>query len=109
MVGAGRVGSTLAYTLASSGVAREIVWPGGPADAAGAAVTVIAAGAAQREGESRPALLVRNVEVLRGIVVGVVRANPEGLLLIATNPVDALRFAALRRARQARCRGGRRP
>jgi L-lactate dehydrogenase len=124
VVGAGRVGSTLAYTLATSGLAREIVLidadhsraegeatdiahavpfhapvdvrPGGLADAAGAAVTVIAAGAAQREGESRPALLARNAEVLRGIVTEVVRANPEGLLLIATNPVDALTFAALR-------------
>ena len=124
VVGAGRVGSTLAYTLASSGVAREIVVidanreraegeamdiahavpfyapvsvkPGGLADAAGAAVTVIAAGAAQRPGESRPALLARNVEMLRAIVPELVRANPEGLLLVATNPVDALTFAALR-------------
>lgn len=124
VVGAGRVGSTFAYTLAISGVAREIVVidanreraegeamdiahavpfyapvrvrPGGLADAAGAAVTVIAAGAAQREGETRPALLRRNVEVLRGIVAEVVRANPQGLLLIATNPVDALTYAALR-------------
>lgn len=124
MVGAGRVGSTLAYTLAASRTVREIVLidasreraegeamdiahavpffapvsvvPGGLADAAGAAVTVIAAGAAQREGESRPALVQRNVEVMRGIIAGVVRANPGGLLLIATNPVDALTFAALR-------------
>jgi L-lactate dehydrogenase len=29
-------------------------------------------------------------------VIKVVRANPQGLLLIATNPVDALTFAALR-------------
>ena len=124
VVGAGRVGSTLAYTLASSGVVREIVVidanraraegeamdiahavpfyapvsvsPGSLADAAGAAVTVIAAGAAQREGESRPALLRRDVEVLRGIVAEGVRANPQGLLVVATNPVDALTFAALR-------------
>lgn len=124
VVGAGKVGSTLAYTLATSGVAREVVLidadrgraegeamdiahavtfhapvtmtAGGFADAAGAAVTVIAAGAAQREGESRPALLQRNVEVLRGIVGEVVRVNPEGLLIVATNPVDALTYAALR-------------
>jgi L-lactate dehydrogenase len=124
IVGAGRVGSTLAYTLASSGVVREIVLidasreraegeamdiahavpfyapvsvvSGSLADAAGAALTVIAAGAAQREGETRPALIRRNVEVLREIVPQVVRANPEGLLLMATNPVDALTFAALR-------------
>ena len=34
--------------------------------------------------------------MLRGIVTEVVRANPEGLLLIAINPVDALTFAARR-------------
>jgi len=124
IVGAGRVGSTLAYTLATSGMVRELVLidadrgraegeamdiahavtfhapvtvaAGSLADAAGAAVTVIAAGSAQREGESRPALLQRNVAVLRSVVADVMRANPEGLLLIATNPVDALTFAALR-------------
>lgn len=127
IVGAGRVGSTFAYTLAASGVAREIavidadgeraegeamdiahavpffspvsVTAGPLSAAAGAAVTVIAAGAAQREGEPRTALLRRNVDVLRGIVTEVVRANPSGLLLVATNPVDALTFAALRLSR----------
>ena len=122
--GAGRVGSTLAYTLAASGVAREIVLidasrerakgeamdiahavpfyapvsvvAGSPGDASGAALTVIAAGAAQREGETRPELVRRNADVLRAIVPEVVSANPEGLLLMATNPVDALTFVALR-------------
>lgn len=124
IVGAGRVGSTLAYTLAGSGVVREIVLidadleraegeamdiahastfhapvtvtAGSLQDAAGAAITVITAGSAQREGESRPALLQRNITILRGIVAEVMRTNPEGLLLITTNPVDALTFAALR-------------
>lgn len=124
VVGAGRVGSTFAYTLAASGLAREIgmidvdrdraegeamdiahavpfhapvtVTGGGFEQAAGAAVTVIAAGAAQREGETRPALLQRNVEVLRSAVQEVVRASPQGIIIIATNPVDALTFAALR-------------
>ncbi|HJV75169.1 MAG TPA: L-lactate dehydrogenase [Noviherbaspirillum sp.] len=124
IVGAGRVGSTLAYALATSGIVREIVLidsdvgraegeamdiehavpfhapvsvvAGNLLDAAGAAVTVIAAGDAQHPGESRLALLQRNVGILRSIVPEVLRANPEGLLLIATNPVDALTFAALR-------------
>src|SRR3569833_3276398 len=124
IVGAGRVGSTFAYTLALSGMVREIVLidkesghvvgvalvflhvvaskapvsivPGGLADTSGAAVTVIAAGVAQKAGEKRPALLQRNIEVLRGIIPDVVRANPDGILLIATNPVDAATFAALR-------------
>lgn len=124
IVGAGRVGSTFAYALAASGLVHDIVIidadtgraegeamdiahavpfhrpvsvrAGTLADAAGAMVTVITAGAAQRPGESRPALLLRNVEVLRGILAGVVQANPDGLLLVATNPVDALTYAALR-------------
>lgn len=123
VVGAGRVGSTFAYALVSSGLAREIVIidadparaegeamdiahavpfhrpvrvrAGGLEEAAGALVTVVTAGAAQREGETRLALLQRNVQALRGIVEGVVRANPDGLLLVATNPVDALTWAAL--------------
>lgn len=124
IVGAGRVGSTLAYTLATSGLVREVmlidadksraegeamdirhavafhapvtVAAGELADAAGATLTVIAAGAAQREGESRPALMQRNADVLHNILPDVVRANPEGMLLVATNPVDALTCAALR-------------
>ena len=124
VVGAGRVGSTFAYTLAASGMVREIVLvdadrdraegeamdiahtgafhppvtmlAGSLTDVAGAAVTVIAAGAAQRKGEDRPALLERNVEMMRAIVPQIMRANPEGMLLIATNPVDALTWAALR-------------
>lgn len=124
VVGAGRVGSTFAYTLAATGLVREIVIvdadparaegeamdivhavpfhrpvavrPGKLADAAGSAVTVVTAGAAQRPGETRPMLLQRNVEALREIVGAVVTANPAGLLLIATNPVDALTWAAVK-------------
>lgn len=124
VIGAGRVGSTFAYTLACSGLVREIVIidadqeraegealdiahavpffapvsvkAGCFADVAGSVVTVVAAGAAQREGESRPDLLRRNLLIIESIVPEVVRANPDGLLLMATNPVDAMTFAALR-------------
>lgn len=124
IVGAGRVGSTFAYALAASGLAREIVLidanlgraegeamdiehavpfsvpvavkPGLVADAAGAAVTVITAGAAQREGESRPALVRRNAEMMHGVATELARINPEGLIVVTSNPVDALTFAALR-------------
>lgn len=123
ILGAGRVGSTLAYALAVSGTVRQIllvdsdreraegeamdighavpfhtpvsIRSGEIADVAGALVTVIAAGAAQRAGESRPELVRRNMEVLSRLVPAIVSANPDGLLLIATNPVDALTSAAL--------------
>ncbi len=124
IVGAGRVGSTLAYTLAISSHVREIVIidldqehaegeamdiahavsfyapvkiaAGELKDAAGAAVTVIAAGVAQKEGEGRPELLQRNLAILRNIIPELVAVNPEGIVLMATNPVDALTLAALR-------------
>ncbi len=124
IIGAGRVGSTCAYSLAASGLVREVVLidvnheraegeamdiahampfyspvtvsAGGLEKAADATVTVVTAGAAQRTGERRPELIRRNMEVLRDIVPKVVNANPDGLLLVITNPVDALTFAALR-------------
>jgi L-lactate dehydrogenase len=124
VVGAGNVGSTFAYALLLSGLAAEIVlidvdraraegeamdlnhavpfahptriWAGDYRDCAGAAVTVIAAGAKQKPGETRLDLVKRNAAIFREIVPRVARSNPEGILLIATNPVDALTYASLK-------------
>jgi L-lactate dehydrogenase len=66
------------------------VWAGGLEECAGAAVTVLTAGATQEAGETRLDLLERNAAVFDEIVPEVVRHNPGGLLLVATNPVDLL-------------------
>jgi len=122
IVGAGNVGATFAYALLLSGLAAEIVlvdvnrakaegeamdlnhtvpfahptriWAGDYADCAGAAVTVIAAGVGQRPGETRLDLVRRNADVFRQVVPQVVQHNPNGILLIATNPVDVLTYVA---------------
>jgi L-lactate dehydrogenase len=124
VVGAGNVGSTFAYALLLSGLASEIVlidanaeraegeamdlahavpfsrpariWAGEYADCAGAAVTVISAGASQRPGETRIDLARRNVDVFREIVPRIADAHPDGIILVATNPVDVLTHIALR-------------
>jgi L-lactate dehydrogenase len=124
VVGAGHVGSTFAYALLLSGLATEIVlidvnraraegeamdlshaipfshptriWAGDYGDCVGAAVTVIAAGANQRPGETRLDLVKRNAEIFCEIVPAVARNNSDGILLIATNPVDALTYASLK-------------
>lgn len=124
IVGAGNVGATFAYTLLLSGLAPEIVlidvnreraegeamdlnhsvpfaspvrvWAGDYGDCAGAAATVITAGAAQRPGETRLDLARRNVAILRQIVPAVAAANPDGVIVVATNPVDVLTFEAWR-------------
>jgi L-lactate dehydrogenase len=122
VLGLGHVGATFAYALLLSGMASEIVmidanhakaegeamdlghavpftrpariWAGGYEDCAGAAVTVLAAGAAQKPGETRLDLLKKNAALFRDIVPRVVQYNPDGILLVATNPVDVLSYAA---------------
>src|ERR671933_2429970 len=126
VVGAGNVGSTFAYALLLSGLAAEIVlidanraraegeamdlnhavpfatatriWAGDYADCAGAVVTVVAAGANQKPGETRLDLVKRNAAIFAEVVPQVARHNPDGLLLVATNPVDVLTYAAWRRS-----------
>jgi L-lactate dehydrogenase len=121
VVGAGNVGATFAYSLLMSGVTSEIVlidanhakaegeamdinhavpmlrparvWAGSYADCDGAAVTVITAGSNQRPGETRLDLVQRNVSIFKSIVASVVDHNPNGIILVATNPVDVLSYA----------------
>ncbi len=123
VVGTGNVGATFAYALLLSGLASEIVlidanraraegeamdlnhtepfakptriWAGDYGDCAGAAVTVVAAGANQKPGETRIDLVKRNAAVFADFVPQVARNNPEGIILVATNPVDVLTYATL--------------
>jgi L-lactate dehydrogenase len=122
VIGAGNVGATFAYALLLSGLAAEIVlideskskaegeamdlnhtvpfahptriWAGDYSDCEGAAITVIAAGTGQKPGETRLDLVKKNAAIFREIVPEAAHANPEGLLLIATNPVDVLTYSA---------------
>lgn len=124
VVGAGHVGSTFAYALLLSGLAAEIVlvdvdrkraegeamdlahavpfapatriWAGDYADCAGAAVTVIAAGPGQRPGETRLDLGRRNASIVGSIAQRVAQQSPATIIVVATNPVDVLTYAAWR-------------
>ena len=70
------------------------IWSGSYADCKGAAITVITAGSGQKPGETRLDLVQRNVAIFKQIIPQVVENNPDGLLLIATNPVDILSYAS---------------
>ena len=122
VVGAGNVGATFAYSLVLSGLASEIVlidadrgraegqamdldhavpfnqpvrvWAGTFEDCKGALVTMVSAGANQKPGEPRMDLLKRNIAVFRNVIGEIAAVNPEGIILIATNPVDVLTYAA---------------
>lgn len=125
LIGAGDVGVAYAYALVNQGLVHElsvidineqkvrgevmdlnhgVVWAPSPtrvkagtyADCADADVVVITAGAAQRPGETRLDLVGRNVEIFRGIVGSVMETGFSGILLVATNPVDVMAYAAWR-------------
>jgi len=69
---------------------------GSYADLSGAQVVVITAGAAQKPGETRLDLLAKNMRIFDAIVPEVVKHNPGGIILIATNPVDILTYTSLK-------------
>ena len=123
LVGTGFVGSSFAYALMIRGIASELVLVdanaekavgemmdfnhglsfvkpmkisnGDYSDLKGSKVVVIAAGASQRPGETRLDLLGRNAAIFRSIIPEVVKHNPDGIILIATNPVDILTFVSM--------------
>jgi L-lactate dehydrogenase len=120
IVGSGFVGSTTAYALLISGTAAEIVlidqdrrraeghvqdlrdaelfshntriFAGDLADCSSADVTIITAGVSQSGSKSRLDGLRETAAILKGLVQDI--HNPDGILLIASNPVDVLTYAA---------------
>jgi L-lactate dehydrogenase len=124
VVGTGMVGSTAAFAMVMRGVCSEIVlvdydakraaaeaqdilhatpfaYPvrftaGDYGALADARIVVLAAGVAQRPGETRLQLLGRNADVFREIIPRVLGSAPDAILLVATNPVDVMTRAAWR-------------
>jgi len=120
VIGVGAVGSTTAYTLllrermdelvlidANKGKAigdaldmnhglpflgKAKVWSGSYEDCNEADIIIITAGVSQRPGESRIDLLKRNVVIYESITGEVLKHNKDGILLIASNPVDIMSY-----------------
>jgi L-lactate dehydrogenase len=133
IVGCGMVGSASAFALVMRGVGREIVLvdanrsraeaeandiyhavpfahpltvrAGSYADLVGCRVVVIAAGVAQKPGETRLQLLERNAAVLGAVVPSVLEHAPDAVLAVVSNPVDIMTHLAAHFA----ARGGVRP
>jgi len=120
LIGTGMVGMSFAYSLVNQGgICNELVlidvnkerangeamdlnhglafaksnmkiYAGDYKDCKDADIVVIAAGVAQKEGETRLDLLQRNTEVFRSIINPVVKSGFDGIFLVATNPVDIM-------------------
>lgn len=63
-------------------------------DIKGSDLVVITAGKKQKPGQTRLALVKDNVEVYRQVVSEIVKYAPSAILLVTTNPVDILSYAA---------------
>jgi len=126
VIGAGSVGATYCYALAQSGLADEIVltdknedlmkgqvldlahgqtfFPtvgirsGTLEDCADTQIVVIAAGAAQKPGETRLQLIKKNAKITGSIAEEVAKSGCKGVMLVVTNPVDVLTYVALKRS-----------
>lgn len=122
VVGTGMVGATAAYALVMRGVGREVVLvdkfakralaeaddilhavpfahplrvvAGDYPDLAGCKAVIVAAGVAQKPGETRLELLTRNAAVFHEVIPAILRHAPEAALIIATNPVDIMTHLA---------------
>lgn len=124
IIGCGFVGATSAFALMESGIFSEMVLidvdcdraegealdiahgqafaspmdihAGGYDDIADAGVIIVTAGANQRPGESRIDLAARNVEIFRGIMTELRERECGGILIVVSNPVDILTYAAIK-------------
>ena len=119
IIGAGAVGSTLAFAAAQRGVAREIVlediakerveaevldmqhgssfYPTVTIDGSDdpeicrdADMIVITAGPRQKPGQSRLELVGATINILKAIIPGLVKVAPNAIYMLITNPVDVV-------------------
>lgn len=126
IVGAGNVGSTIAYSLAMNGSCHEIILrdnkieiaKGKALDMSQAAaavrshsvvivaesmadmtdcdVVVITAGSPRLPGMSRDDLLMINANITREVIVGVAKYSPNAIVIMVSNPLDAMTYVALK-------------
>jgi L-lactate dehydrogenase len=125
VIGAGSVGATLAYACLIRGVAQQVALYDLNSDkveaevldlrhglqfvpradvvgsddigvCAGADVVAITAGAKQKPGQSRLDLAGTNLAMCRSLVPKLLDVAPDAVLVMVTNPVDVLTYAAFK-------------
>jgi len=119
VVGAGNVGATAAQRIAQKGYADVVLvdiiegFPQGKAldlmesgpvegydvkitgsngydETAGSDLVVITAGLARKPGMSRDDLLLKNQEIVGGVTREIVKRSPKSILVVVSNPLDAM-------------------
>ncbi len=121
IIGAGAVGSTIAYTLITKSIATEILFidinkekamgeatdihqatpflspvvvrAGEYEDAVNSDIVIITSGIARKPGQSRLELAQTNVNILKSIAPQITAVCPNAIYVIVSNPVDVLTYA----------------
>jgi malate dehydrogenase len=124
VIGAGNVGATAAQRIAEAGIAdvylidvveglpqgkaldlaeaaplqqhdQMIVGTNDYTDTTESDIIVVTAGLARQPGMSRDDLLLKNAAIVKSVVGQAVKYSPEAILIIVTNPLDAMVHVAL--------------
>ena len=118
IIGSGAVGATIAYSIASDGLATKIfiadkvvskaegealdlahcayfippvkLESGDVSDCRDMDAVIITAGVKRRPGEQRTDLINRNIEVCKQITEPLAEGNPNAIFILVSNPVDLL-------------------
>ncbi|MGZ8546568.1 MAG: lactate/malate family dehydrogenase, partial [Sulfuricurvum sp.] len=126
IVGAGNVGSTIAYSLAMLGICHEIILIDNKmeiakvkaldmsqaaaavrshsvvsvadkmSDLTDCDIVVVTAGSPRLPGMSRDDLLMINADITREVVEGIAKYSPNAIIIMVSNPLDAMTYVALR-------------
>ena len=124
IIGCGFVGSASAFSLMQSGMFTELVlidadkkraegealdishgipfakpmkiYAGDYEDIKNASVIIVTAGANQQPGETRLDLVKKNIKIFQAIIPEIAKRDFNGILLIVSNPVDILTYAAIK-------------
>ena len=125
VIGAGNVGATVAQRIVEAGLADVVLvdivegLPQGKgldlaeaapvvghdarvqgtndyADTAGSDIVVVTSGLARQPGMSRDDLLAKNAGIVRSVVEQAAKRSPDAILIIVTNPLDAMCHVAMR-------------
>jgi malate dehydrogenase len=124
VIGAGNVGATTAQRIAEAGLAdvvlvdiveglpqgkaldlaeaapvvahdARVVGTNDYADTAGSDIIVVTSGLARQPGMSRDDLLAKNAGIVRSVVEAAAAQSPDAIIIIVTNPLDAMCHVAM--------------
>ncbi len=121
VLGTGNVGATIAYTIALSGMAAEIVlidiakdkaegeamdisqgnshitpvniYSGDYPDAKGSDIVITTVGIARKPGMTRIDLAQTNVNIAKDVIPQITKVCPDAVYVIVSNPVDVITYA----------------